>query len=237
MPISYLLTTPVVGLPYDLPSLFAYPPVSVGQLFRQLSFGELHDMKVGLDGIGSLKPERYNQIIHLANEGLRKLHQKFELISSTEEITVPVSDNTLVVPINALAIQVVSILPLTGGSLTFMTHPVPGEIYVYNRKIYFPPTTCEYKVQVLYQKRHPTIREYTIASDLEQPIYLSVEMWAALRAYIAGEVYGNMNTADAKNSAAQYRARYKEICTEVESTGGIAQGMLDNNTFDRRGFR
>lgn len=237
MPISYTVTTGVVNLPYDLPTVFANPPVTISELFRQLSYGELHDLKLGLDGVGNIKEDRRNQVVHFANEGLKKLHQKFELICSYEDIIVPVSSSPLVIPLNAIAIQVVSMILPSGNSRTFFTHPVPGEIFVFNRKISFPATDCAYTIQVTWQNRHPQLRYIESLNDLQQPIYLSTEMWSALRAYIAGEIYANMNTVDAKNSSMQYRARYKEICKEVEDTGGIPQGMLDNNTFDRRGFR
>lgn len=236
MPISYSLVTPVVDLPYTLPDLFADSPVSVNELFRQLSYGELSDLKVGLDGAGSLKVERRNQVINMANEGLKRLHQRFALIRSSADQVVPVSAVPLLVPLTSDILQVISILTDSGGSLTFLTHPVPGEVFVYNRKLSFPATRCEYEVQVTYKKRHPILRPILVDSDLEQPIYLVTELWAALRAYIAGEVYGNMNTQDASASAVKYHNKYEQICAEMEATGGMAQEMLDDQKFDRRGF-
>lgn len=238
MPLSYELETEVVDLPMDLPTLFADPPVTVMELFRQLSYGELHDLKLGLDGIGDIKIDRRNQVILFANEGLKKLHQKFQLLRNYVDVTIPVSTTQLVVSLNAVAIQVVSILQLPEGtSRTFFTQAMPGEIYVFNRRLYFPATTCEYKVQVTWQNRHPVLRYIIDPEDLQQPIYLSNEMWSALRAHIAMEIYGKMNTVDAKNSSAMYLGKYRDICHEVESTGGTPQGILDNNTFDRRGWR
>lgn len=238
MPISYLMTTEVVEIPYnDLPDLYANPPVSIFELFRQLSYGELHDLKLGLDGIGDIKTDRRNQVIHFANEGLKKLHQKFALIRTSQDLTVVANETTTSVPLNATAIQVSSLILPSGNSRTFFTHPIPGEIYVFNRRLYFPPSDCDLTLQIVWQNRHPVLRYLTEPADLQQAIYLSTEMWSALRAYIAGEIYGNMNTADAKNSAAMYRSKYREVCSEVESTGGVPQVMLDNNTFDRRGFR
>jgi hypothetical protein len=235
MPISYSLTTGVEDLVFDLPTLFADPPVSVSELFKQLSYGELHDLKVGLAGVGLLKEERWNQVVHLANEGLKRLHQRFELIHPYEDLDVP--KEGLVVQLNAMAIQVVSLLMEDGSSLTFRTHPVPGEIFVYNRKLHFPEGSCAYTVQVTWQNRHPLLRPIVVPADLQQPIYLSTEMWAALRAYIAGEMYGNMSTSDAAANAAKYRGKYEAVCFEMEATGGTVQGMLDKQVFHERGFR
>lgn len=234
MPISYILTTPVVEVPLDLPNLFANPPVSVSELFKQLSYGELHDLKVGLAGIGQLKEERWNQVIHLANEGLKRLHQRFELIHPYQVIDVPVEG--VVVPLNAMAIQVISLLMEDGSSLTFRTHPVPGEIFVFNRRLSFPRGSAAYRVQVTWQNRHPLLYPITQPSHLEQPIYLSTEMWAALRAHIAAEMYGNMSTSDSAANAAKYRGKYEAVCAEMESTGGTVQGMLDKQVFHERGF-
>lgn len=237
MPISYTLVTPTGELPYrDLPDLFANPPISVNELFRQLSYGELHDLKLGLDGAGNIKADRRDQVVHLANEGLRRMHQRFELISSTQDVTVPVSTEPLLVPFNVTAFQVVSLLTPQGCSLPFLTHPVPGELFAYNRRISFPPTRVEYEVQITWQRRHPTLRPIQADSDLEQPIYLSMELWAALRAYIAGEMYGNMNTQDAVVASMKYRSRFNEVCAEVEATGGTPQGMLEDQKFGKRGF-
>lgn len=234
MPISYIITTEVAGLSYDLPSLFADPPVTVAELFKQLSYGELHDLKVGLAGIGQLKEERWNQVVHLANEGLKRLHQRFELIHPYQDVDVP--KEGLVVPLNAMAIQVISLLMEDGSSLAFKTHPVPGEIFVFNRRLNFPKGHCAYKVQVTWQYRHPTLRPIVAPSDLQQPIYLSTEILAALRAHIAAKIYGNMSTSDAAANAAKYRGEYEAVCTEMEFTGGTVQGMLDKQVFHERGF-
>lgn len=235
MSISYSLTTSAVDLPYDLPGLFADPPLSVSDLFRQLSYGELSDLKTGTDGSGVITTARRNQVVHQANEALKNLHQKFELLVGLQQVAVPASEVPLLVPLHPTAIQVISLL-VPGGSLTFLTHPVPGEIFVFNRELSFPGTQREYAVQVAYQRRHPVLRPISVDGDLEQPIYLVPELWPALRAYVAGEVYGNMNTADARNASREYRGRYAQVCAEVEARGGTPQGMLDDQKFDMRGF-
>lgn len=237
MPISYSLETGSGDLPYnDLPDFYANPPMSLMELFRQLSYGELHDLDLGLDGIGNIQMDRRNQVVHMANEGLRKMHQRFELICSTQDLVVPAGSEPLVVPFNVMATQVISLLTKNGESLTYRTHPVPGEIFTHNRKLSFPTNSCEYEVQITWQRRHPTLRPIIVDADLQQPIYLSVEMWAILRAYIAGEIYGNMNTADASSSAVKYRSRFESLCAEMVVTGGTPQGMLEDQKFDRRGF-
>lgn len=237
MPFSYSLVTGAGDIPYtDLPDLYANPPVSLEEMFRQLSYGELHDLEMGLDGVGNITPDRRNQVIQMLNEGLRKLHMRFELISTIQDVTVPMSNTVLVVPFNVMATQVVSLLTPSGASISYLTQPVPGEIFAHNRRLSFPPTHCDYKVQITWQRRHPTLRFISVDADLQQPIYLSVEMWAILRAYVAGEIYGNMNTQDAVMSATKYRTRFEALCAEIEATGGTPQGMLDNQAFHRRGF-
>lgn len=235
MPISYTLVTEVQDLVFDLPNLFADPPLSINELFRQLSYHELHDLKVAQEGIGALKSERHNQVVHLVNEGLRRLHQRFELIHPYKDYDIP--KEGVVIPLSALAIQVLSIFLKDGGSVTFRTHPVPGEVFVYNRRLNFPKSDCDYKVQVTWQNRHPTLRYIAVPADLEQPIYLSSEMLAALRAYVAGEMYGSMSTPDAAANAAKYRGKYETVCAEMEVTGSVAQGMLDKQVFHERGWR
>lgn len=235
MAISYTLTTSVFDLPYSIPDVFSEPPATVNDLFRQLSYGELSDLAAGLDGSGDVVPDRRNQVLHHANEALRNLHQKFELLRSVQDVSVPVSGQPLLVPFPVHALQVVSLL-VPGGSMSFHTVPVPGEVFVFNRRISFPATSAEYSVQVTFQNRHPPLRPINQDSDLEQSIYLSAELWPALRAYIAGEIYGNMNTSDAKSTSREYRGRYVQICAEVEVRGGTPQGMMDDQKFNMRGF-
>jgi hypothetical protein len=231
----YSLTPDVLEMEYPtIIDLFQDPPVSISELFKQLSYGELHDLKVGLAGIGQLKEERWNQVVHLANEGLKRLHQRFELIHPYQLVDVPAEG--VVIPLSTMAIQVISLLMEDGTSLTFRTHPIPGEIFVFNRKLSFPEGSGAYKVQVTWQNRHPLLHPITQPSDLEQPIYLSTEMWAALRSYIAAEMYGNMSTSDAAGNAAKYRGKYEAVCTEMQSTGGTVQGMLDKQVFHERGW-
>lgn len=237
MPISYTLTTPVGDYPYTFP-----PDVSLGQtaplgeLFRQLSYGELSDLEAAVEASGTIRAGKRNQVIHQANEALKRLHKRFELIVDDEVLTVPASSAEFEHVLDPMEIQVISMLVADGSSLTFLTHPVPGKIYLYNRVLSFPPSGWEYQVQVTYQRRHPELLPISEDSDLEQPISLVTELWPAMRAYIAGEMYGSMNTADAQAQALKFRNRYLEVCAEVEATGAPAQQMLDTQKSVMRGF-
>lgn len=219
-----------------LTDLFAEGVFSVEELFKQLSYQELSNLAVAVDSTGTLKPERHNQVIHLANEGLRALHVRFELIQSDEVLTIPVADHEFEQLLAPDIIQPVSILTAMGGSLTFHKHPVPGEIYVYNRTLSFPPTTLAYEVQVVYQKRHPILNPIEQDTDLQQPITLVPELRTALRAYIAAEVFGGINTPEATAASIKHQARYQQTCIEVSNSGVLSQQMLNSTKSDKAGW-
>lgn len=216
--------------------LGASSTTSLGELFKQLSYGELHDLKAASDGSGTILSAKRNQVVHHINEGLLKLHLRFSLMMSTQDVTVPVGTTPYLVAFDAAAVQVVSLVTPGGLSVPFMTNPSPDRIFVHNRRLSFPPTECEYKLQVLWQNRHPRISPVQSDADLQQPIYLQPELWSALRAYVAAEMYGVMNTNDARAQSMKYRSKYEADCLEAEGEGGTPQEMLGDEKFGRRGF-
>lgn len=53
--------------------------LSVGELFRGLSFGELQAFSMGNEGAGFINPTQFNKLIHHTNEALLRLFTRFEL--------------------------------------------------------------------------------------------------------------------------------------------------------------
>lgn len=136
--------------------------ITLEQLFRQLSFGELSNLAVALDGIGSIKKEQQPRVIFFLNEALERLHLRFALLESGEVLTwtlgqspnnapppipLPMSPaipgywvGTLTgnwpqgfsSPLPTDVLLVTSILNAYGQSVEIGDKPVPNEVFVFD---------------------------------------------------------------------------------------------------------
>lgn len=212
--------------------------VTLEELFKRLSYGELSNLAAAVDATGTIKPERHNQVIQFLNEGLLKLHSRFQLIQSDSVLTIPAGSEgeEYIEVLDPEIIQVVSILTAMGNSLTFETHPIPGSIYVYQRMLHIPCGPRSFELQVTYQRRHPTLNPVVESTDLEQTISLIPELFTALQAYAGYRMYGGMNTSDALAVSQMHQATYERICQEVLASGSLPSEMLPSQKFESGGW-
>jgi hypothetical protein len=207
--------------------------MTVEELFRKLSYGELSNLAIAVDNTGAIKKDKRNQMVFFANEALMRLHLRFPLIMSEKIIEVPLGGHEE--PFEPDVLQVLSIMTAWGESLVFGTQPIPGAFYVHNRVLHIPhPVGSE--LQVSFQHRHPELTPIVEDSDLNQEIQLMPELEEALTAYIASKVYAAMNTADAAAAANTYRNRFDGVCSEVVNLGLIPGEYLPQQKFHKRGW-
>lgn len=211
--------------------------MTVEELFRQLSYGELSNLAMAVDATGTIKKTQQNRVIHFANEGLRALHTRFPLIETPLLLTLT-ADTELVVALPDGAIKVLSILTAWGESISFTTVVQPGAFYVTGGEIHVPAMAVDTgtELQAYLQMRHPTLNPIATDADLAQVITLLPELYKALTSYIAAEMYGTMNTADAAAVAANHRARYEATCLEALSLGLIPSEIRLGQKFEARGW-
>lgn len=206
--------------------------MTVEELFKQLSYGELSNLAVAVDASGTIRKDQQNRIIHFANEALQKLHARFPLRETQEQVVLAGVAVEKTLPTDVL--QITSILTPWGESLPVMTHPVPKSLYVYQGKLHIPAMTTE--LLIIYQHRHPKLTEIVGPTDLAQVIALPVELSEALTAYIAYKVYAGMNSQDSQNIAAMHRARYEQVLAEALNQGLLPGELLPVQKLDARGF-
>ena len=213
--------------------------MTVEELFRQLSYGELSNLSIAVDATGTIKKAQQNRVIHFTNEALRALHARFQLLDSSTLLTIVGEEISYSLPENTL--QVLAILTEQGRSLPFTTNVNSQGIYVHTGILYIPVKDLPYleqnsQLQILLQLRHPILNPIVEGADLQQEISLLPELHKALTAYIAAEMYGSMNTADAMGIAANHRARYETVCLEALSLGLVPSEIRPNQKFEARGW-
>lgn len=202
--------------------------MTVEELFRKLSYGELSNHSVSVEGTGTIKKDKRNQILHFVNQGLLELHKKYPLLESSEIVQIPMGGLEITLAPDVLG--VLSIMTAWGEPLDIGTEPVPGTIYVFQRKLYIPhPVGSE--LQVVYYHRHPELTSINQESDLEQEINLPHEFHEALTAWVAYKVYGNMLTAESQTASIAHKQRFDQVCLDAW-TGEV----IPDSKFEKRGW-
>jgi hypothetical protein len=206
--------------------------MTVEELFKKLSYGELSNLAVAVDKSGTITKDQQPRIIHFANEGLMRLHSRFPLSESSEIVTLVGSP--LDKPLAADVLLVSSIMNAYGASLTIEAFPIPGSIHIWDRTLRFPAMTAE--LQITYQHQHPVLTVTNTTADLEQVIALMPELHEALTAYIASKIYGNMNSPDSQAVAAMHHQRSEMVISQVQAQGLLPGELLSMQKLERRGF-
>lgn len=221
--------------------------MTLEDLFRLLSYGELSNLATAVEVTGTIKKEHQNRIVAFANEGLKRLHLRLPLIEEREMLALSTTvdlDHTL--PTGTLLVT--SLITPYGESLTINTNKVPDTIYVVGGILHVPKAFGGLitEVEATYRKRHPELRPVygNSASDgdtatpdgVAQEITLLPELHEALTAYIAQKVFGGMVSQDAQITAQQLRARYEQIISEVQNQGLLPGELEPMQKLEARGF-
>lgn len=208
--------------------------MTLEELFKKLSYGELSNLVHAVDG-GAIKKDKQNQVLNFVNEGLLRLHTRFPLIQSEEFVTMTGAEMTHPFP-SADVLQLLSIVTAYGESLTFGNQSVPGTLFVHERIIYFPVFPTGLELQLTYQKRHPVLDEIEADADLQQVVDLQEELHEALTAYVAAKLFGNIQTPEARISARSYGQRFNEVIAEAMQAGVLPGEILTGSKFETRGW-
>jgi hypothetical protein len=204
-------------------------------LFKQLSYGELSTLAVALDASGAIKKERQNQIVHFANEALRKLHARLPLKEA--DLTVTLTGEEITHEFDANTLLVMGIISSFGEPLTFETTRIPQRITVTGDPLTIRfPKELTGEVQVIYRNRHPLLNSVTTGEDLTQEIELLPELEPALTSYIASKVFGGMSSQDSMALANNYRMQYEQTIADVLNAGLLPGDVFVNHKLETRGF-
>lgn len=241
-----------------LPITTASVHMKVEDLYRQLSFGELSNLAVAVDGTGTLKESQHARVIHHANEALIRLYSRFmiqeksvilEVYEDTtqyhlvkkfaETVWQPGDDGhpwikDAAAPFQEDVIQVLSAYNAYGQALMLNDPSDPNSLMTPKATtLIVPNQEPGVLLDITYQARHPLL----VANQLNQEIELPLELHEAMTSYIAAKMYGNMNTPDAQTASLQFQARFQAICDEaVEYNRVSIGGLVRNVKFQNRGW-
>lgn len=225
--------------------------ITIEELFRKLSYGELANLAVAVEANGAIKKDRHDQLIHFINEGMLKLHTKFPLAQQVVELdTTGITSDGLDVTLNSNVIQVISIMNVWGNSIPFELQKIANRLYVYGGILHIPETSYT-ELQVAYQLRHDLLNRVGIETydvndpdhekppevfGLDQTIDLIPDLVEALTAYVAYKVYGNIKTSEGQAASLSYKNRVLEVCAEAQAAGVLPGEILPQGKFESRGW-
>lgn len=232
--------------------------MTVEELFRQLSFGELSNLSIGSEGAGSIATTHHNRLIHYANQSLYRLYSRFVLKEKDLALT-PIEGRTLY-PIKLryaqsnpapIAGDPVFILdaanPFQGDLIKILAVYAEGPVEFYLNDIdveeslftpqpdvlQIPRPKLGQVLAVVYQAKHPKLPEDDLTSEIELPEVLH----GALLAHIAHQVFSNMNGQENAAKSADHLARYEMVCTEVLERDLVASSVTSSTSkLHDRGF-
>jgi hypothetical protein len=221
--------------------------ITVEELFKLLSDGELNNLAIAVEG-GAIKKAQQNRVITFANEALLRLHSRFPLIEEITTIELTTGESKTVAMDDDDVIQITSLITPYGESLSIGRKKIPDTLYVADGNLFIPSSVSDLvsSLQATLQKRHPTLRpvhgsnaddgDSDTPDGLEQEIDLVPELHEALTAYIAQKFYSTMNTAEGAAIAANHRTRYEQVIGEAMNQGVLPGDLFQLSKLDSRGF-
>ena len=231
--------------------------MNVGDLFERLSYGELSNLTIGMEGAGAVSVDGQPRIVGFANKALTLLHSRFTqrideaVIEMREGVqryvlasrfavshtTPPHSEAYLLDtpgdPFEDNVVRILSIeeigLPADNPDIL----PVTARAMAHNTVFVRDPRPGGL-LRVEYQANHPRL---VLPVDLDQPISLAPVLEEALETRVAAAVYSAMNGEGHRDKARELLMRYEEICQTVEQESLLEETATTGRLWVRdRGF-
>lgn len=234
--------------------------MNLSNFMEQLSYGELSDVYMGIDGDGAIDPRHIPKIVHFINDGLTRLHVRFplkikEFILETQEgksgyVIDPKyaesrydSESGIIPYIKDLTedytgdlLKILKVFDQYGKQLPLNDPDLIGSVSTPQWNIVQVPISYQgYALTFTYQARHVVI---TPDLECEQEIILPDTLEGALLAYVGHRTYQGRNTQESAAKSAEFLGSFNAICDEAE-----AKDMLNSSVsatkpvFEQRGFR
>ena len=225
-------------------------------LFERLSFAELSNLAIGMEGAGTIRDEDQRKVLIHTNDGLLQLYSRFILktkyllIEEQEHITqyhliekFTESQNCVEYPyikdkvadrFTGDLIRILEVYDDCGNQFALndtedchsLFTPSPQTLQIPN------PRTGRPK-HILYQARHDIILEILENTWIEVPFVLE----GALQAYIAHKIFSHMNGQENLLKSQDHYATYERICQEVEAKDLVSTSVSNSfNKLTERGF-
>jgi hypothetical protein len=222
-----------------------YQELTVEQLFRNLSYGELSNLYVGADGQGTIEESQYPKMIMYANEGMRRLHGKFILreddliVGQKAHITnyhlrtkyaesagadVPYAyiKDLPGEPFKDDVVKIIAVYRADGYRFPLNDAGRSDSLFTPSPTILQVPKPLEgMAMSVHYQAYHIPLadgqdgRGITPQQVLDQWIELTPILHGALQSYVAAKMYSHMGGQENMLKSTEHMANYEAICAEV----------------------
>lgn len=233
--------------------------MKISELYKTLSYGELSNLSIGMDGAGSILEDAKPRILHYANEGLTRLYGRFilkekdvmiELVDhitnyhllrmyaesyfDPEEVRYPYIKDLFNEPFTEDVIKILSVYNGVGQKLPLNDNERMDSLFTPTGKILqVPNPKTGVSLSVLYQAKHPEL----LPDNENQEIHLPEVLEGALVAFIAYKVFSHMNTDVSTAKAQEHMSVYASVCDEVEQHDLVNSSISTTNScFRKRGW-
>ncbi len=220
----------------------------VSDLIRKLSYGELSNLAMSSEGSGTIKEASIPKIIQYLNDGMLKLHSRFNLSEKNllilqlahvtnyhlkkrfAEASESNEENHYIKdligdPFEEDVIKVLEVYDGNGFVRPLNDKEDPYSVFTPQPDtIQVPNPVANIALAVTYQARHRPIIDHgneVLLQEFQIPFFLE----PAIQSYIAYKVYSHMNGQENKLISQEHLQTYEMVCIDVESKD------LVNNTF------
>lgn len=235
--------------------------MTLENLYQMLSYGQLSNLAISGDGSGTIIESGQPKIVVAANEALKRLFGKFILLEKDvlieqvahitnyhldkrfaessydpEQVKFPYIKDLYNDPFENDVVKITAVfesyhnkqLPLNDDENQWSLFTPKYNI------LQVPMPQDKVSLSVMYQALHPIL-------DVERPeqeIMIPDMLEGALTAFIAFQVYNNMNTAESQVKAQGHLQIYNNIVQEVMDGDLVNSSIsLTNSRFEKRGWK
>lgn len=232
--------------------------MNLGELFTNLSLGELSNLSLGTDGAGSIADVHKPKIIRHINAGLLRIYSRFILLEkillveqlegkTTYPLRKEFAESEYVAgtspypyikdlgePFTDDVIKILGVYDTLGRKLSINDDDDAVSIFTPQGKVLQVPAPVPTALlSVNYQAKHPTV-----VNDPDQDINLPDVLEDALTEFVAWKVYSNINTQEAQAISQGHEANYEKICMEAVTFDLVNTSLSSSgNKFYKRGWR
>jgi hypothetical protein len=233
--------------------------MNVAELFKKLSYGELSNLSLSVDGTGTIAEEHQEKVIIHANEGLLRLYSRFVLSEkdvivemvegitnyhltkrfaetnwNPEETSYPYIKDLGREPFLEDVIRILEVYDSLNCKLPLNDSERCDSLFTPQAKVLqVPHVKPGVALSVLYQAKHPPLSHENLEDEVDLPDVLH----GALTAFIASKIFGNMNTQETTAKSQEFYIYYENICADAEEHDLVSTSISTTNTrFQRRGW-
>lgn len=234
--------------------------LTVEELFKRLSFGQLSNLAMAQEPKGSIRLEDQNTVINALNSALIRIYTRFNLyerqlmIQQVAHVTnyhldkrfsrvnpdrLPQHQGYIFdlpnEPFQDDAIKILAVFDKYGDKLPLNEANNQRSVYTpYPTILQIPYPEADLPVVVLYQAAHPKLQYGVKETEVRLPTTLE----DALLLYTAYQIYTNIGTQEATAKAAEHLQMFNNVCNDIEAQGAVSiTDQVGHTKFQQRGFR